>query len=306
MAAASVSRGAVLEKRALNQLNLLADSVQRTVGSQLTGDMSGFEDDPSVFPLVDLIYEEITKDIVKKVNASPNEYWDNRLVEADLPLDVTLDFPVTTQIPEEFEPETDTQIKLESFTVSYIATFERYRGQIWSRSIVWVPQYDDEGNFLNDMPWYKDTIEIPEVKRQIISIKECNVMIEYDFLYGTISMESTATYSIPEIVYASDLPLSNKSDVDAIITPPLTGAEAPGYTHDGSGSGNQTQYIERVYGNTPAFSAIPPVKTRNFDDLDIISFGTFVDDDENPGDVVLVPQSDHGKAVSYEKVPSDT
>jgi hypothetical protein len=245
MAAASVSRGAVLEKRALNQLNLLADSVQRTVGSQLTGTI-----DPAN-PLIDLIIDEIAKDADTQT-ASVSKGGTGQIASiAPITIDATLNIP---SLPADYqETPGDTRVAI-NLSIDYAASFTRYRGSQWTRITIENPE--------TGIPEIYDSPALNQ-KEQTLEITSCNITVIYTARQRDVysadkkTLFSAATYSLPYIrliwespAYSEGLQLFNPT------IPP-------------------TEYVERISGMGSPIEAI-----YTFDDdetWNIDSVGSIVD-----------------------------
>jgi hypothetical protein len=192
MAAASLSRGAVLERYRQNQLNLLADSVQRTVGSLLTGKIK-----PDNI-LADRIYNEIAEDVEEKVSGlekggSTDIFsmlepitMSAKLAISGLPQDSQEDDDVIMNTP---------TVTLE-FEILYTASFTRYQGTQWTRTEV-----VDENN--PELKLMVDTITEGETLQEL-QITRCEVAVKYIArqrdplnLDDQYKLLSTATYSLP-------------------------------------------------------------------------------------------------------------
>ncbi len=237
MAAATSSRGAVLEKRALNQLHLLADSVQKTVGSQLTGNMSDVAADtvPNNRRLARLIYDEIANDVMNTVfgpsdNPLPTPRASKPLYAGAPPYVISSPTPqlsfnttLNIQLPSDFQlsgtvlPDGSTDLPV-TLRVRYEAAFSRYRGERWQEIEHKNYVYDDEG-FLTDIIYtytYEKLADGDEVI-QFLNITNCEVTVDFNAIIvdrsasnGSKRLDTSAIYELPQVTFEWDPPAINK------------------------------------------------------------------------------------------------
>ncbi len=184
MTAASVSHGTVLEKRALNQLNLLADSVQRTVGSLLTGTITPAEVNDSG-TLVGMIVDEIQKAIdTRLTDGSLNP---GRGVTVTVP-SLTFSMGATLSIPGLPENLGSNPVNLIIDVNCNSASYTPYKGEEWTRV-----SNSDSGTLV-----FEDTLYNPEIKQSIV-ISGCEVTVRYTAQHNGDSLVTAATYQLPTI-----------------------------------------------------------------------------------------------------------
>ncbi len=290
MAAATSSRGAVLEKRALNQLHLLADSVQETVGSQLTGPMD-LINEPEKHQLVDTIIREIAKNVEAQIAAgslTPGKGITATIPPIQFPMTATLNIPGLPQAYQEDGSE-NTDITTVTLNLSVRcsgATFTGYRGVQWGRKTIGT---SDEGII------FEDRVLASEVVQSLV-ISGCEVTVQYiaqqrdPYVQTQKTLTSTATYLLPDVImagWATNFIQSTPENLDAFkLYPRLVDA------------GESGKYIDVIYSLDELTDEVDGVFIRAVSDPPITNMIIIIVGDGSTG-------SDEGRAVSYEKTQNN-